>query len=47
MVLNIWRKSSTYNEKETPKMIPKIVADEPIVKPTKKKSLLLIYLIHQ
>ena len=41
MVLNIWRRSSTYNEKETPKMIPKIVADVPIMKPIKKKIFII------
>ena len=38
---------STYIENVTPKIIPKIVADVPIVTPTKKKFLQWIYLKHQ
>ena len=37
-------KFSTYIEKVTPKIIPKIVADVPIITPTKKIFLQLIYL---
>ena len=35
-VLKNWRNFSTYIEKVTPKIIPKIVADVPIITPTKK-----------
>ena len=40
-VLKNWRKFSTYIEKVTPKTIPKIVADVPIIIPIKKKILII------
>jgi len=36
-VLKNWRKFSTYIENVTPKIIPKIVAEVPIITPIKKK----------
>ena len=39
--LRNWRKFSTYIEKVTPKMIPKIVADIPIITPIKKNIFII------
>ena len=41
IVLNSWRKFSTYNENTTPKIIPKIVAVVPIKNPTRKKIFIM------